>query len=432
MVGRPTRSIVTPMRDRDLYSRILGLDDPWRVTEVDLHDADELVEVHVEYARSKAAACPECGKNCPRHDHRTRRWRHLDTCQFRTILVAEVPRTNCPEHGVRQVRVPWGEAGSRFTALFEAIAIDWLHEANISAVARRLKLTWDEVAGIQERAVKRGLARRPVLKLTRIGLDETSFQKRHEYVTVVTDSTSGDVVHVADGRKKESVAEFFEGLTPEELAALEVITMDMALPYIWATRDHVPNADEKIAFDRFHVAKLLGDAVDKVRRAEHRELKAKGDLTLTGTKFIWLKNPEDLDPTIGRPTFDMLKAMSLKTGRAWAMKESARHLWNYVSAAWATKAWKRWIGWASRSRLEPMKQAARTIKKNLQGIINAVVLGATNAKAESINAKIQRVKRMACGFRSRERFRNAIYFHLGGLDLYPEGLHACRPPHTRS
>lgn len=425
------RAILRGMKDRELYAQILGIGPPWAVSDVELDVKDGSVEVHVDARDAKKLPCPECDKTCPRYDHRARRWRHLDTCQFRTILVAEVPRVECPEHGVHQVKVPWGEEGSRFTALFEAVAIDWLREASLSAVSRRLQLSWSEVAGIQKRAVARGLARRPALKLSRIGIDETSFQKRHEYVTAVSDSTTGDVVYVADGRKKESVEGFYESLTPTQLEAIEVVAMDMAGPYISATRDHVPDADDKIAFDRFHVAKLLGDAVDKVRRDEHRAFMKDGDWTLKGSKYLWLKNPENLDAAVADSTFEILKGMALKTARAWAIKEHARFLWHYVSRAWAKRAWTKWIGWAMRSKLEPIKKAARTIRKRLRGILNAIVLGATNATAESLNAKIQRVKRMACGFRNRKRFRNAIYFHLGGLDLYPDGYLLSPCTHTR-
>ena len=124
-----------------------------------------------------------------------------------------------------------------------------------------------------------------------------------------------------------------------------------------------------------------------------------------------------------------MRHCSLKAGRAWAIKDAARWLWSYTSRAWATKAWKSWIGWAQRSQLEPMRKAARTVRDHLWGIVNAIVLGVTNATAESTNARIQKLKSRACGFRNRERFRNAIYFHLGGLDLYPRPTSAT---HTTS
>ena len=120
--------------------------------------------------------------------------------------------------------------------------------------------------------------------------------------------------------------------------------------------------------------------------------------------------------------FEDLRGSNLKVARAWAIKETARELWCYAKRGWALKAWKRWLGWAMRSRLAPIKKAAVTIRDHLWGILNAVVLRATNAASEGLNAKIQWVKKNACGFRNRERFREAIYFHCGGLDLYPAPL----------
>lgn len=407
------------MRDRDLYAQILGIGSPWAVREVKLDPSNQEVVVLVDSRDAKVLLCPECSKPCGRYDHRERRWRHLDTCQYRTILVAEVPRVNCPDHGVSQVTLPWAEPGSRFTALFEALAIDWLKEASASAVGRLLRLSWDEVDGIMQRAVRRGLARRPPLKVSRIGVDETSYQKRHEYVTVVTDQITSDVVYVADDKKKESLEQFYLSLDQETLEGIEVVAMDMWKPYITVTTKHVPDAKKKIAFDKFHVAKMLGDAVDKVRRQEHRELMQEGDGSLKGSKYLWIQNPENMSSARWNGVFRSLREMSLKTARAWGIKELAMTLWSYSTRGWAKRAWSKWYSWAIRSRLAPIKRAARTIKEHIAGIINAIVLRATNATAESLNAKIQRVKRRACGYRNRERFRAAIYFHLGGLDLYP-------------
>lgn len=406
------------MRDRDLYATILGLSAPWKVTDVDLDSKLETVSVKVEASGKSADVCPECGSQCPRHDTRERRWRHLDTCQFQTILVARIPRVNCADHGVRQVHVPWGEPGSRFTALFEAVVIDWLREASVAAVARQLTLTWDEVDGIMQRAVARGLARRPALKLERIGVDETSFQKRHEYVTVVADLKTSEVVYVADDRKKSSLSGFYDSLTTDQIDAIQCVAMDMCRAYISATKASVPDAMSKICFDRFHVAKLLGDAVDKVRRQEHQALRAEGDDSLTGTKHLLLRRGDSLS-VYEEGVVDILRRLGLKSARAWHIKEAAAKLWHYVHRGFTEKAWKKWIAWAVRSRIEPIKHAARTIRDHLWGIVNAVIHSVTNAGLESINAKIQRVKKAACGFRNRERFRTAIMFHLGGLDLYP-------------
>lgn len=414
------------MRDRELYSKLLGIEAPWKVRDVDVRLEAGEVEVFIEHAGSKLT-CPACGAKCSGYDTRTRTWRHLDTMQFRTLLTADVPRVKCDEHGVKQLNVPWSEPGSRFTALFEGVVINWLKEASTTAVARLMKMTWDEVDGVMSRAVARGLARRQSQPLRHIGLDETSFQKRHEYVTVVYDTERARVTEVLDGRKQEALEDFYWDTPFEHLQTIESISMDMWPAYINATLLHIPDAETKIAFDRFHVAKHIGDGVNKVRAEENAELRELGDDVLTGTRYLWLQNPENMKPA-NRVRFQELRNTSLKVARAWAMKETARGLWVYTSQGWARRAWTKLIDWMARSRLKPMMKVARTLREHLWGILNAVTLAVTNAHLEAVNAKIQALKKRACGYRNRARFRHAILFHCGGLELYPQVASA----HTNS
>jgi transposase len=381
------------------------------------------VEVFVEHGSEgeTSLACPVCGKAARRYDMRQRRWRHLDTCQYRTILVADVPRVRCAEHGVKTILAPWSEPGSSFTALFEALVIDWLREATTTAVARRLGLTWDQVDGVMQRAVRRGLARRTLSVPQHLGVDETSFQKRHEYVTVVADLGSGVVHHVADGKGKTSLAAYYDSFSQAELAEVKTVAMDMSAAFIAATREAVPEADRKIAFDKFHVAMHLGQAVDRVRREENRSLCQRGDDTLSRTRHLWLYHPDNL-PEKHQARFDELVAKTLKTSRAWALKELAMEMWESRDRQIATQIFEGWYSWAIRSRLAPIKGVARTMKRHLAGILNAIAAGVTNARLEGINTVIQGIKRAARGFRNRSRFRTAIYFHLGGLHLYPSGI----------
>jgi transposase len=409
------------MRDKDLYQQILGIRSPWRVAEVELDVKAEAVTVHVELEPGSELACPECGQPCPGYDRRERRWRHLDTCQFQTILAAQLPRVQCPEHGVRQIGVPWAEPGSGFTALFEALVIDWLREASIQAVARRMGLSWSAIDTIMRHAVGRGLERRPAENPRRLSVDETSFRKRHDYVTVVSDQHTGRVLHVADDRTTGSLKSYYDTLNAEQKEAIESVAMDMWPAYIGATVACVAGAKSKIAFDKFHVAKYLGEAVDKVRRVEHRELVGQGDETLKGSKYLWLYNPQNMALERWRG-FKVLRESALRTARAWAIKETAMGLWHYVSRGWAERGWGAWLEWARRSRLEPMAKVARMIGEHLWGIINAVLLKVDNGAGESINSRIQMVKTRARGFRNKERFRRAIYFYLGGLKLYPASV----------
>ncbi|MBI4909551.1 MAG: transposase, partial [Acidobacteria bacterium] len=194
------------MEDRELYRRILGIESPWYIESVDLQPAQGEVHVYLAHQELSSWACPECGTASALHDHQPeRKWRHLDTCQYQTILHAKPPRSRCAEHGVKVVKLPWAEGSSRFTALFEALAIAWLKSASQKAVAEQLGLSWDEIHGIMKRAVKRGLARRKAEPVSQLGVDEKAFRKGQKYMTVVNDLKGSRVLYVAEDRKQESL-----------------------------------------------------------------------------------------------------------------------------------------------------------------------------------------------------------------------------------
>ncbi len=406
------------MRDNGLYRTILGLRVPWLVKDVRLDKEKKEVEVFVEWPPSRTVSCPVCGEEVPVYDHRERRWRHLDTCNYRTVIVAAVPRGNCPADGVRQVAVPWADDHSRFTALFEALAIEWMREASVSAVAKRMGLSWDEAFGIEERAVRRGLARRKAESVKYIGVDEKSFQRRHEYVTVLCDLEKGCVLDVGDGRTAACLEAMLVGLTEKQRAKIEGIAMDMWEPYVQAVDAAIPLGRSKIVFDKFHVLRHVNEGVDKVRRKEAKELAEKGDARLKRTKYLWLRNPANFARDKWRE-FAGLRKSNLKVARAWAMKETIRELWNYCYEGAARNLFTKWYRWVMRSGLEPMKAKARLMKAYLDNILTYLRHRITNAVTEGINAKIQWIKYTAHGYASRRNFKAAILFHCGGLDLYP-------------
>jgi transposase len=406
------------VRDRELYAKILGLADPWEVADVELDVAGKTVVVHLKQAAGAKLVCPECGEPRPGYDTQPRRWRHLDTCQFETILAADVPRCSCPEHGVKQVRVPWAEPGSRFTALFECLAIDWMQEAGRSATARQLGITWSEADGIMQRAVDRGLARRTAMTTPVLGVDEKSFQGR-EFVTVVCDLDDGRVLHIADGRGSDALSQCFAAMTTEQLEAVEAVAMDMHQPYVLATQSAVPEAT--IVFDKFHIAKLAGEAVDQVRRHESKELAAEDDDSLKGTRYSWLRNPLTESAEQKSAAKD-IRSSKLKTARAWQIKETLMDFFGYFREADARRFFGEWYAWASRCRLKPIQRLARTLKSRLETLLNWCRWPITNAMTEGLNSKIQWIKYTARGFRSRDGFRRAIFFHCGKLDLYPQSF----------
>ncbi len=405
------------MRDIELYRAILGLPAPWTVLSVNLDVKGQQVTVQV-HAGDGPFACPECQAEAPGYDRKPRRWRHLDTCQFTTWIEAEVPRVECPTHGVKQIRVPWAESGSQFTALFERLAIDLLRECAVQGGADLLRITWDEAWGIKARAVTRGLARRGREVVVHLGVDEKAIAKRHRYLTVVADLDRSRVLYLAEDRKQESLDGFWATLTPAQREGIEAIAMDMWEPYVQSTLAHVDDAPAKIVFDKFHIAKHLHDAVDKVRKAEHRALKQAKDDRLTGTKYLWLMRPQAMTDA-QRATFRNLLRCDLKIARAWALKERFRQFWGYIYPGAAQTFFARWFWRATHSRLRPMAAVAKLIQRHLPNVLTYLRHRLTNASLEAVNATIQWVKKTARGFRNVEHFKTAIYFHCGGLDLYP-------------
>jgi transposase len=410
------------MRDRDLYRTLLGITSPWEIGDVVMDVKEQTITIHVELRAGATLPCPECGgADCAIKDRRERTWRHLDTCQFRTLITCSLPRTECAKCGVKTVAPPWALAYSRFTMLFERLAIDMLLEMSVKGACALLRISWEEADGIVERAVGRGLERRDLSGLRRIGIDEKSARKGHHYITVVYDLESSKVVWMGKDRTEETLDGFFASLPKAVLEQIECITMDMWQPYRASCLKWIPEADEKTVLDRFHIERHLNEAVDTVRKQEHRALQAQGIDLLAKTKWDWLYRPENLPPE-REARFEVVRQYNLKTVRAHAIKETFRHLWQYIYPANARKFFKGWFFWATHSRLSPIIDVARMFQKHLTRILTFFHLHATNSTAEGINNKIQTVKKKAYGFRNIQRFINAIYFHCGGLNLYPDPL----------
>jgi transposase len=415
------------MQSVELYRQLLGLSEPWMVERVELDVARQHVEVFVGHGPGARFGCPECGRELAVYDHLADRvWRHLDSCQFLTYLHARAPRVACPEHGVRQARLPWAEPGSRFSRLFEVLAIEVLLATNVKRAAEILRITWDEAWHLMERAVLRGRAAKGAQLPSHLGVDEKAIAKGHRYMTLVCDLQAATVEYIGEERREESLAAYFEAFAPEERSRIEAICLDMWPAYINACRAQVPSAEQKIVFDRFHLMRHVLEALDKVRKQEHRALMSEGDPTLAKSKYLWLYSAENV-PDRAKAHFDQIKAMQLKTARAWALKESLRALWDYRSLGWATRFWQRWYFWATHSRLAPMIQAAKLIARHLPNVLTYFAHRITNAVAEGLNSKIATVQKRACGYRNRDHFKIAVYFHCGGLNLYP-----ARATHTKA
>jgi transposase len=344
----------------------------------------------------------------------------LDSCQFKTIIVSRVPIVKCGEHGSQTVAVPWAEKYGRFTRLFERLAIDVMLECSISGACGLLRISWDEADGIKQRAVKRGLARKVPTVMPRLCVDEKGMGHGQNYLTIVAEVTAEQttVQYVGEERHQESLDAFWESLMAEQLAGVEAVAMDMWEPYVQSTLAQVPGAASKIVHDPFHLVKYMNGAVNEVRTSEHRRLQAMGDDLLKNTRLLWLYGMEHV-PAKHAQRFDEVKELNLQTSRAWAIKEVFRSFWLCATVKKAERYFDKWYSWAIRSRLAPVKKVARMCKAHLGNILTFFVHRLTNGPIEGLNNKIQGLIKKAFGYRNKERFKTDIFFHLGGLDLYP-------------
>jgi transposase len=250
------------MRDTELYQHLLGLVSPWSVARVELTLSRSQVDVWAEHSDSAVWCCPECGKAAPLYDHSDERsWRHLDSCQFKTILHARPPRVKCGEHGVRQVKLPWAESSGRFTSLFERLAIDVLKETSVLGATTILRISWDEAWGIMLRAVVSGKLAKKADLVETIGVDEKAVAKGQTYITLVCDLQRATVEFIADNRTTESLDAFYEGLTAEQRSAIKAVAMDMWPAYIGSFHDQ-PRAGRQ--------------EQDRLRSIPHRQAHGRG------------------------------------------------------------------------------------------------------------------------------------------------------------
>jgi transposase len=385
------------VRDIEFFAKLLCLRKPWKVNRVSLSLEEKRIDIGLEHGRRAQFSCPECRLPLPLYDHiPSRQWRHLDHGECVTWLHARIPRVYCLEHGVRHVTIPWAPPGSRFTLAFERHAIDVLLETDVLGGARLLNLSWDEAWHLMERAVERGQTRKKRRVIPYIGVDEKAVARRHQYVTLVCDLNRGTIEYLAENREKTSLDAYYASLSKKQLAGIQAVAMDMWDPYISSTLAHVPDAEKKIVFDRFHIMQHMNEAVDAVRKEENRLLMEDDFDILKGTKYLWLFAEENT-PEKMVERFGWIRESNLKTARAWAIKESLRGLWSYQRKGWAELYWKQWYFWATHSRLKPVKKVARMIHNHLENVLTYFDHRITNAVSEGLNSKIQTVKKTPTG-----------------------------------
>ncbi|WP_231363736.1 ISL3 family transposase [Verrucomicrobium sp. 3C] len=389
------------------FGMALQLGSEWKVTRSELSAVDHTLKIWIDFREGHRFPCPECGRSSPAHDTVEKRWRHRNFWQYKTELVARVPRVDCPEHGVRLAEVPWAKPGSGFTLMMEAVILILSQEMPVSQVAEMLKEQDSRLWRILEHSVEKAYRKDDGSGVKRILVDETSSKRGHRYVTAVSDTDSRKLLFLVEGKGKETLEAFARemrehGADPEQI---ERICMDMSPSYISGAKEHFPRA--QIVFDRFQLMQMAGEAVDQVRKEFMRQgLLPKGSLwALRGNEWTRSREQKSLRAS--------LCAAYPRLGRAIGLREALQE----ILAQEDPQELRWWLQWADRSRLAPFRKLSKTIKEHMDGVLAFLQSRVTNRLIEAINGLIQLAKRMARGFRSFRRLRIAAFLKAGKLRL---------------
>jgi transposase len=377
---------------------------------------------------TRVARCSGCACRVRKlYDTRTRRlWRHLDLGGMRLHLRFAPRRVDCPRCGVTTEYVPWAEPGSWFTAAFEDTVAFLAQATAKTVVSTMMRVAWQTVGSIIERVVSRRLPSNRLDGLTDIGVDELSYRKHHEYVTLVTDHATGRVVWAHPGKNADTLRKFFHELGTERCAKLRAVSIDMSQAYISAVKEAAPHA--KLVFDRFHVQRLAHDALDQVRRGEVREATPESRTALKKSRFALQKNPWNLTD-IERTKLTEVQRTNRPLYRAYLLKETLAAILDRRQTHVARTKLIEWASWAAHSQLSPFARVSKTILKHLDGIVAYVATGLSNGRVEGLNGKVRTITRRSFGFHSAWSLIAMIFLCCSGITLQPAHVRP-RPPST--
>lgn len=401
------------MRDIDLFEMALGLTPPWFVTHSAFCVDKQRLDIYLDFERGGKFSCPACDKAaCSAYDSTQKVWRHLNFFEHETYLHARLPRISCPACGIKTVHVPWSRPESGFTLLFEAYILALAKQMPINAIAALVNEHDTRLWRILHHYVEDARAKVDYSQVQKIGVDETASKRGHHYITTFVDMEASKVIFATPGKDAATVTAFLEDLKAHggKSESIKEACCDMSPAFISGLEKTF--CDAAITFDRFHIMKIINQAVDQVRREEQKTRPE-----LKNSRYVWLKNPDHL--TAKQQTFFEhlnLKGQNLKTARAYQMKLTFQDLYNQPTSL-AETCLKKWYFWATHSRLQPMIDAAHTIKNHWQGVLRWFHSRLANGILEGINSLIQAAKARARGFRSSRNLITLVYLIAGKLNF---------------
>ena len=403
-----------------LFESALGITKPWYVRGVDFDAAKKVLTITVDFVAGTRFALAGVAGVHPVHDTQIKRLRHLNFFQHECFLEVRTPRVKLPDGKVVLAEPAWFGKLAGFTLLFEALVLAMAQQMTFSAVAKLVDESWHRIHAICSRYVNLALAEADLSAVTAAAIDETSCRRGHNYLTIAADTNERKVVFVTEGKDTKTVADFAADLAAHKGSAEQVrlVSIDMSPAFIKGVADHLPNA--RITFDKFHVVAHASTAVDKMRRLEQRT-----DPSLKGLRWTLLKDRDRLSDE-SRADLDTLIAQvaTKRTARAWLYREHLRDILDRKQINVVSAMLKQWCTNVLRSRVEPMKEVARMIRKHFDGIVAWTQTRQTNGYIEALNGLFQAAKRKARGYTRFTTMRTVLFLIAGKLDFTPINPHA--------
>ena len=400
------------MDQNQLFTLALGLVPPWMVDDVTFKVEEKRLDLHVTFPKGSRFSCPVCGAECPVHDIQEKTWRHMDFFQHEAYLHARVPRVKCPEHGVHQIPVPWAREGSHFTLLFEALIMTLVREMPVLTAARLVRETDKRLWRVIDHYVETARAQVDMSSVHVVGVDETSSRRGHDYITLFVDLEARQLLFATTGKDATTFERFATDLEVHAGSAQAVtdVSMDLSPAFQKGAEDHLPHA--QVTFDRFHLMKLLNEAVDAVRKGE-----ALTQPDLKKTRWIWLKNDRNLKAKQKEKLQALLQDQNLKTAQAYQFRLTFQDIFTVKNHHQGAALLKAWLENAKSSGLPSIVKVAYTIMNHWDGVLRWFESQINNGILEGFNSLIQSAKAKAQGYRTHKNFINMAYLILGKLDL---------------
>jgi transposase len=378
--------------------------------------------IEVEIPTNRVERCGECRRPARRRhgqQGKRRRWHHLSLYGYAVSFVCVMYRVFCRTCGVRTMHVPWARRGSVFTRQFENEVAWFLQRSDQTTTSRYFDISWVTAGKIARRVVDEHTDGSVLENLRWIGVDEISYGRPRKFMTVVVDHDRQRVIWAAEGKTSATLRAFFEAIDVESRKQIAVVTMDMSKAFTRAVEEHLPGAE--IVYDRYHVARLIIDALDEVRRNQIQRARTESTRrALTNSRFPLLKNPWNLR-RYERSKLADVQRVNQPVYRAYLLKETALDLYNSATTAEADRRFEEWFSWARRSRLRPFQRLAATLREYWPRIRRFIELGLTNARVEGYNSKIRMISHRAFGFHSGPAVAAMLKLCCSGIAITPMG-----------